>query len=411
MSQYPAPSPAHAQYTQRPWSPPQSIGSPHLGNYPPAKKPRLSPNPPTAYGSPGLANINLPNQPNLPNQMYSQPVQRSQQNGYNTPNTNNYHNTLNHGPSPPTSTPATGAMGPPSRPSERQNDRAIERASDKPTDMNELTDVLLGSGVDLREEDAALVRRSNVQQQNTSFNSQLTGSFNTTGSGSPPNLNLLPNIDYNHYSNNFPGDQASFYGAGTFNQPAVPFQSFEARAKKEREQAEHRKAERRQYHLNNPFLYTGPLQRRVEKQVRMNHLAANTSGHYRPSGNNLPVQMAVSGPDKQERIEVLTNQHLITLDSPWVEILTLLSLAAGERIRGFVEDAAAIAKTRKIGSQGIVPADLQDLAIGVGKVETVPALPTPSNSAVSPTTNPLKRMLATFMFKPMRLIVIYRVLY
>ena len=39
-----------------------------------------------------------------------------------------------------------GSMGPPSRP------------NDKPTDMTELADVLLGSGVDLREEEAALMR-------------------------------------------------------------------------------------------------------------------------------------------------------------------------------------------------------------------------------------------------------------
>lgn len=44
-------------------------------------------------------------------------------------------------------------MGPPSRP------------NDKPTDMNELSDVLLGSGVDLREEEAALMNRRNATQQ------------------------------------------------------------------------------------------------------------------------------------------------------------------------------------------------------------------------------------------------------
>lgn len=264
--------------------------------------------------------------------------------------------------------------------------------------MNELTDVLLGSGVDLRDEEAALVRRTNAQQHDTSFTSHFANSFNSTGSGSPPNLQLPPRIDYNHYSNNFPGDRNSFYGAGTFNQPAVPYQSTEERAKKEREQAERRKAERRQYHLNNPFLYTGPLQRRAEKQLRMHHLLANLPGHFKPSGAGQPVQVAVSGPDKQERLEVLTTQNIITLDSPWVEILTLLSLAAGERLRSLVEDAAALAKTRRIGSQGIVPADLQDLAVGEGKVETVPALPTPSNSAISPQPNPLKRMLAVRIF-------------
>ena len=388
MSHHPPPPPSAQQppqYVQRPWSPQQGLNSPHLGDYPPSKRPRLSPNPHSPYGSPGLANISLPNQ------LFSRPFQGQHQNGYPS-NTSNYHNTLNQAPPPPPPTHAMGTMGPPSRP------------SDKPTDMNELTDVLLGAGVDLREEDAALVRRNNAQHHDTSFNSHLTSSFNSMGSGSPPNLALPPKIDYNHYSNNFPGEKSSFYGSGTFNQPAVPYQSPEDRAKKEREQAERRKAETRQYHLNNPFLYTGPLQRRVERQAKMNHLHTNLPGHYKPSAGNQPTQVAVSGPDRHERIEVLTGQHLITYDSPWVEILTLLSLAAGQRIRGFVEDAAALAKTRKIGSQGIVPPDLQDLAVSVGKAETVPALPTPSNSAVSPKTNPLKRMAIFCMSRYSRLI-------
>ena len=273
-------------------------------------------------------------------------------------------------------------MGPPSRP------------SDKPTDMNELSDVLLGSGVDLREEEAALVNRNNAQQpQDTSFNFQFSNSFNSTGSGSPPILSFPPRIDYNHYSNNVPGDRSSFYAAGPFNQPAVPYQPPEQRAKKEREKAERKKAETRQFHLNAPFLYTGPLRLRVDKHTHAEHLKPIIHGHYEAKGNKGPTQVLVSGPDHHERLVVLTGQDLITTDSPWVEILTLLSLAAEERIRGFVEDAAALAKSRKIGSEGVVPADLQDLAVGDGKAETVPALPTPSNSAVSLKGNPLKRML------------------
>jgi len=279
-----------------------------------------------------------------------------------------------------------GTMGPPSRP------------SDKPTDLNELSDVLLGSGVDIQEEEAALRNRNSAQQQHdTSLISQLATSFNSTGSGSPQNPSLPPRFDYNHYSHNVPGDRNSFYGAGTFNQLAKPHQDPEEWAKKAREQADRRKAETRQYHLNEPFLYTGPLHRRVDKQIRLHHLSTNINGHYKPNGNKQPTQVRVFGPDKHERLEVLTDQHLITSDSPLVDILALLSLAAGERIRDFIEDAAALAKSRQIGSQGVVPVDLQDLAVGDGKAETVPALPTPSNSAVSPKTNPLKRMLAIYV--------------
>jgi hypothetical protein len=392
MSQYPTP-PHLPPYAPRPWSPQQGMGSPHPGNYPPpSKRPRLSPNPPSPYGSPSLANISLPNQ------IFSRPFPEGQQNGYPT-HANNYHNTLNHVPQPPQPPPhAMGTMGPPSRP------------SDKPTDLNELSDVLLGSGVDIQEEEAALRNRNSVQQQHdTSLISQLATSFNSAGSGSPQNPSLPPRFDYNHYSHNIPGDRSSFYGAGTFNQLAKPHQAPEEWAKKAREQADRRKAETRQYHLNEPFLYTGPLHRRVDKQIRLHHLSTNINGHYKPNGNKQPTQVRVFGPDKHERLEVLTDQHLITSDSPLVDILALLSLAAGERIRDFIEDAAALAKSRQIGSQGVVPVDLQDLAVGDGKAETVPALPTPSNSAVSPKTNPLKRMLATYV-PTISLLIAHRIL-
>lgn len=73
-------------------------------------------------------------------------------------NSNNYYsNTMNNASQssapPPTMSNQAGSMGPPSRP------------NDKPTDMNELSDVLLGSGVDLREEEAALMNRRNATQQ------------------------------------------------------------------------------------------------------------------------------------------------------------------------------------------------------------------------------------------------------
>ena len=166
------------QYTSRTYTPPiyppsrdynasASLASPY-GNpiQPPAKRQRLSPNPQSPYSSgspynsPGLANITLPNQ------VFSSPYYGSQANGTPPSNTGSFYNTMNSAPpnnaphdmppsnsttahnGPPTTMATqTGSMGPPSRP------------NDKPTDMNDLVDVLSGSGVDLREEEAALTRR------------------------------------------------------------------------------------------------------------------------------------------------------------------------------------------------------------------------------------------------------------
>lgn len=167
------------QYTSRTYTPPiyppardynasPSLASPYANPIQPtAKRQRLSPNPQSPYSagsppynSPGLANITLPNQ------VFSSPYYGSQANGTPQSNTGSFYNTMNSAPpnnapqdfpssnnapaqnGPPTTIATqTGSMGPPSRP------------NDKPTDMNDLVDVLSGSGVDLREEEAALTRR------------------------------------------------------------------------------------------------------------------------------------------------------------------------------------------------------------------------------------------------------------
>ncbi len=303
----------------------------------------------------------------LPNQVFSSPYYGAQPNGSQP---NNSYNTMN-------APPAAGNMGPPSRP-----------AADKPTDMNELSDVLLGSGVDLREEEAALLRynASYQQQPDASFGSNGSNPYDSFGSNSS-------GADrYNVLSQNLPGDRSSFYGAGTFNQPAAPYQPAAQRAETEKQAAIRRKAEQRQYHLNNPFLYAGCVQKRLSKQSHSQQVAVPSFGILNPKSSQ-PVQMAIAGPDRHERIVSLTGQDLIYHDVPLTEILTLLSLAAEERLRTLVEDAATLAKGRRVGSHGVVPVDLAELAVGEGAFETLNTLPTPSNSAVSPKSNPLKRML------------------
>ena len=305
----------------------------------------------------------------LPNQVFSSPYYGGQPNGQPV-----------NSPYPPSHSPApAGTMGPPSKPP----------PSDKPTDMNELSDVLTGAGVDLKEEEAALTGRYNApnQYQDTSFNSVLSNSFGSNGSGGGA---YVPNGAYNQYSQNVPGDRTSFYGAGTFNQPTQPYQDPEVRAAEERAKALRRKAERKQYHMNDPFLFGGTLHRRLEKQARSVQVMISQAGLIKPENSRKSTQMIVAGPDKQEMLSTLTSQPLLALDAPLTEMLTLLSLATQERIRGFVEDAAAIARGRRIGSNGIVPADLKDLAVGDGVAEEVDALPTPGNSVKSPKSAPLK---------------------
>ena len=265
----------------------------------------------------------------------------------------------------------------------------------RPTDLHELTDVLLGSGIDLKAEEAALLSRYNPsaqQQADAAFTSNLANSFNFSGSTFPGGGTAAANI--NMLSQNIPGDKNSFYGAGTFNQPPGLYQSQEDQANADRKRALQRKLERRQYHLNDPFLFTSLVHQRMEKQARIDKVLVPTTGLLSSTHRTgPPTEIAVTGPDKNEAIVSLKGQDLLYLDAPLVEILTLVSLATEKRLGEIVGDAATLAKGRRIGSHGAIPADLVDLATGDGAFDTVNSLPTPGNSAVSPKTNPLKRML------------------
>lgn len=306
----------------------------------------------------------------LPNQMFSSPHFGAQPNGHAPPRPY---------VEPPQALPPAGAMGPPLRP------------VDKPVDVNDLTDVLAGSGVDLKEEEAALFNRfhSATQQPNGNlFPSESNATFGANGyqAGS-----FVPYGQYSTLSQNVPGNRGSFYGAGTLNQSAIPVKTLEQHAEEQRKRALRRRSERLQYHLNDPFLYGGVVKHRLVKQTHATHITLPQTGLL--TSNNQggqPIQLALAGPDQNEVITLVKGQDLLYLDTPLVELLTLVSLAAQERLRTIVEDTATLAKGRRIGSHGTVPPEYVDLA--VGNEEADPALlPTPGNSAVSPRTNPLKR--------------------
>ncbi|KAL2036461.1 hypothetical protein N7G274_010829 [Stereocaulon virgatum] len=91
-------------------------------------------------------------------------------------------------------------------------------------------------------------------------------------------------------------------------------------------------------------------------------------GHYNPQARPgaPPRELLVQGPDKNWVMKSVTSEELLDLESPYAEILALISLAAQERIRGLVEDAAALAKGRRMGSHGVVPLELAGIATGSG---------------------------------------------
>jgi len=269
-----------------------------------------------------------------------------------------------------------------------------DRPNDRPTDLNELGDVLFGVGVDLKEEEAALMRSGG--SNNASFHDQLVdASSQYTGS------TKYPFSQDNVYSRNVPGGRGSFYGAGTFNQPAGRDQTAEEIAEAEQIRATRRNAEIKQYHLSNPFLNLGPLHKRLKKESHRLQVNVSDAGIlYATQANMAPHQLNVFGPDNNEVLKVVNGENLLRSDAGFlVEALTLFSTAAEERVRQLVEDAAVLAKARKTGSHGITSMDLTGFGTAGNAAEVAPALPTPDYSAVSPKANPLKRM-RTFRFLP-----------
>jgi len=368
-------------YPSRAYSPPRSTPSPHPGAYmPPSKRQRLSPNPQSPYTSPSITNGALPNQ------VFSSPHYGAQPNGYQArpygDSTQGAPPVQYQPPQPPQPPPSAGAMGPPSRP------------IDKPTDVNDLSDVLAGSGVDLKEEEAALFNRFNTpnnQANGTSFTSDASTSFGSGGPNGQQASNFNPYSQFNTLSANAPGGKTSFYGAGTLNQAAIPIKTAEERYEEEKKRAIRRKIERRQYHLNDPFLFGAGVHARLAKTSQTEQISFPREGLLTSNGQKDPISLYLIGPDSNEVLTTVRGEDLLYLNSPLVDILSLISLATQERLRGIVEDSAELAKGRRVGSHGAVPPELADLAVGGGPFD--PAfLPTPGNSAVSPMTNPLKRM-------------------
>ena len=282
--------------------------------------------------------------------------------------------------SPPitTTSAAPNVMGPPGRPDNR------------PTDLNELGDVLFGAGVDLREEEAALLKSKDNTSSNLSFEDQLREASGTNANAK------YPFSRDNFYSQNRPGDRGSFFGAGTLNQPAQQEQSAEELEETKRQQAIRVNAEIKQYHLNKPFLQGWSLQRRVHKETNKLHvqLPLKDSELLKPTQPRVaPQQITVQGPDGNDVVKIVKGEPLLLLKNSFADILSLMSLATEERLRNLVEDAATLARGRRVGSHGLVPQDLVDLAARNVEGEAAATLPTPSNSAVSPLENPLKRMM------------------
>jgi hypothetical protein len=213
----------------------------------------------------------------------------------------------------------------------------------------EVTDSLLGTGVDIREEEQAL----------TEYYAGSFGQESRTG-----------------FPANAPGNRGSFYGAGPANQPGAAASStgqkeYEAALAEQKwnESAARLSAARAAEH-NSPFLQLATLHARAEKFARQHNLDLNLdtkTQSVQKSRNpaDYPVTPKVTVTTKQSPDGAMVSVYgsVLPPDSYLIDQLALLSIATKHRVRELLEDADQIATTRQQTSHGVIPSDWADSAV------------------------------------------------
>jgi len=251
-------------------------------------------------------------------------------------------------------------MGPPQRPSEK-GEKNVEKGIERHMDINDLSDLVTSSGIDLREEENYLAN---------SYRSSTTAGHKVPLQN---NFDLLP---FNQGTFSISDNR----GSAGFNRLAVqtPEQELFER---------HRKAardlnERRQFHLEDPFLWGASLRSRLHKVSNDNGVKLPMEGLFDRIPERQPgdvIRQTMTAPDGT--IVTMSTPSILSRNAPLDGIISLLSLAANDRVRGLLEDAYGMARGRRMGADGIVPPDWADVAIGEGGV---PATTKPASITGTP---------------------------
>jgi hypothetical protein len=272
-------------------------------------------------------------------------------------------------------------MGPPERPK-----------AEKATDINDLNDLVTAAGVDLRAEENYLAATYRNKHQDSSFST----SFGTSSSST-----VSPENSFQQWSQSSYGQYPAFQPNGPFSQPPVSQRSVEDEIREQHKRAARQRAESKQAHLNSPFLLPGPLRQRLDTINLLNQVTLDLKGvTEKPVTASNVHGASMVGADGQGLVAAAV-YRTVEADAPLADIMTLLSLACEQRLRGLAEDACAIARGRQYGSHGVVPPEWKDVATGVGAPKatearsqsvTRTAWDQVPDSAVSPmTVSPPKR--------------------
>ncbi|KAK3671036.1 hypothetical protein LTR78_009154 [Recurvomyces mirabilis] len=381
MSNY-AISPPPQKPAPRPFSPsayptPTTAGSPNMaspyGQPPPAKRQRLSPDArsPVGGGLPYMANpyntYGNPYAQQAPvHSPYGSPASyASPQASFNTPQ---YHPQWQHSqPVTPAATAAAAAAPTPSRqmsPPQTQSSqsqmmppppRPNKDEKEERMNVDDIGDSLFGTGVNVKDEENNL---------HSTYGSFVSGQGSFTGSST-----LSPNNSFNllTQSTSF-GSQNGPNGAfaGTIGRPQSQ-EEIEAEVKRKKAEATRARNERLQHHMENQFLQTNCIRKRMMERAHEHGVTVNTQGLWQKQPEPRTVSM-MNGAGTEGLAAIDTRpEFTATKGDMFEQLMSLVSLAAGERLRGLVDDAYALSRARRYGDHGRVPPDFADIAVGEGE--------------------------------------------
>ena len=277
-------------------------------------------------------------------------------------------------------------MPPPKVPYSKAQDGVEQLEKAKPSDMdpNMISDVLTGSGIDLRAEEDNLLHNfgSRAPAYGTSFNSQASTST------------ASPHGSFNQWGQPTQGHGA-FQGTGPLSQSLTQEQQ-QAEFLRKHDQAARALAEATQAPLSDPFLFANVLRHRIAKRAYEHGVKVNVEGLFDriPEYPQNVTRTSVTASNGESITEIRADS-LLNQNASFVELLSLLTLATEERVRSVLDDAVAMKEIRQKTSHGTVPHDMVDLVPTNSKTKSVTIGPLNisksawevPDSAVSPMTH------------------------
>jgi hypothetical protein len=255
-------------------------------------------------------------------------------------------------------------MPPPPRPNKDEREEKVG--------VEEIGDSLFGSGINLKDEENYVhsIYSNRHHTQSDSFSTNQNSSFGSSTMSPNNSFNLLTQgTSFGSQD----AQQAAF--AGTMGQ-TMSQEAIEVEARRKREAAARNQAERRQHHLNNQFLLCNNVRKRMDRLALNQGVTLNVHGVWvkQPETNVMVNGAGTNGiANVQDRTtgvvkEEAKAESLVNMGSPFESVVSLISLATGERIRGLLDEAYTLSRARRYGDHGrVVPPEFSDIAVGEGK--------------------------------------------